>query len=132
VELIYRLWLNSNWVLNLLICLQGILPNGEQVVVKCLRMDISSNFSDDQFRNEVGIMGRIFHRNIVELKGYCIHTKMRFLVHEFVENGSLAKTLFGNTLNSITKQKRNENIKQILEHYKKCKLFKWLKKTCLS
>jgi serine/threonine protein kinase len=58
-------------------------------------MDISSNFSDDQFQNEVGIMGRIFHNNIVELKGYCIHTKMRFLVHEFVENGSLAETLFG-------------------------------------
>ncbi len=92
--------------------------------MKCLRMDISSNFSDDQFRNEVGIMGRIFHKNIVELKGYCIHTKKRFLVHEFVENGSLVETLFGNTLNSITKQKRNENIKQNLEHYKKCKLFK--------
>ncbi len=92
--------------------------------MKCLRMDISSNFSDDQFQNEVGIMGRIFHMNIVELKGYCIHTKMKFLVHEFVENGSLAETLFGNTLNSITKQKRNENIRQILGHYKKCKLLK--------
>jgi len=92
--------------------------------VKCLRMNISSNFNDDQFRNEVSVMGRIFHRNIVELKGYCIHTKKRFLVHEFVENGSLAEILFGNILNSIIKQKGNENIRQILGHYKKCKLLK--------
>ncbi len=118
MELIYILCLNSDWVLNLLICLQGVLLDGEQVAMKCLRMDISSNFNDDQFQNEVGIMGRIFHKNIVELKGYCIHTKTRFLVHEFVENGPLAKTLFGNTLNLITKQKRNENIRQFLGHYK--------------
>ncbi len=78
--------------------------------MKCLRMDISSNFSDDQFWNEVGIMGRIFHRNIVELKGYCIHTKMRFFVHEFVENGSLVETIFGNILNSITKQKKMKTL----------------------
>jgi serine/threonine protein kinase len=78
--------------------------------VKCLRVDISSNFSDDQFRNEVGIMGRIFHKNIAELKGYCIHEKTRFLVHEFVENGSLAKTLFGNILNSITKPKKMKTL----------------------
>ncbi len=78
--------------------------------MKCLKVDISSDFSDDHFRNEVGIMGRIFHKNIVELKGYCIHTKTRFLVHEFVENGSLAKILFGNTLNTITKQKEMKTL----------------------
>ncbi len=96
--------------MNLLICLQGVLPDGEQVAVKQLRKDISSNFNDDQFQNEVGIMGRIFHKNIVELKGYCIHKKGRFLVHEFVENGSLAETLFGNILNSITKPKQMKTL----------------------
>ncbi len=90
--------------------------------MKCLY--ISSNVSDDEFWNEVGIMGRISHRNIVEFKGYCLHAKRKFLVHEFVENGSLAEILFGNILNSITKQKRNENIRQILGHYKKCKSLK--------
>jgi hypothetical protein len=89
---------------------KGVLQDGEQVAVKCLRGEISSNFSDDQFRNEVGIMGRIFHRNIVELKGYCIHLKTRFLVHEFVENGSLAETLFGDILNSITKPKKMKTL----------------------
>lgn len=92
--------------------------------MKCLRRNILANFGYDPFWNEVGIMGRIFHRNIVELKGYCLHKERRFLVLEFVENGSLAKFLFGNILNSITKQKRNENIRQILGHYKKCNLLK--------
>ncbi len=78
--------------------------------MKCLRGDISSNFSDDQFQNELGIMGRIFHKNIVELKGYCIHTEGRFFVHEFVENGSLAETLFGNILNLITKPKKMKTL----------------------
>jgi len=59
---------------------------------------MSSQVSDDEFWNGLGIMRRIFHKNMVELKGYCIHAKTKFLVHEFVENGSLAKTLFGNTL----------------------------------
>jgi serine/threonine protein kinase len=87
----------------LLICLHGVLPDGEQVAVKRFRTEISSHFNDYEFWNGIGIMGRIFHKNIVELKGYCIHTKTRFLVHEFVENGSLEKTFFGNTLNLITK-----------------------------
>jgi len=79
---------------------KGVLPDGEQVAVKRF-MRMSSQVSDDEFWNGLGIMRRIFHKNMVELKGYCIHAKTKFLVHEFVENGSLAKTLFVGNGNHI-------------------------------
>ncbi|KAH9538432.1 hypothetical protein CY35_15G004200 [Sphagnum magellanicum] len=87
---------------------KGVLPDGEQVAVKCLY--ISSNVSDDEFWNEVGIMGRISHRNIVEFKGYCLHAKRKFLVHEFVENGSLAEILFEGKGNHVMDWPTRQNI----------------------
>jgi hypothetical protein len=61
-------------------------------------------------------MAGITHKNIVQIKGYCIHAKKKFMVHEFVENNSLAETLFGDTLNYITKH--NEDIKEVLGYHK--------------
>jgi hypothetical protein len=77
------------------------------------------------------MMAGLKHKNIVQFKGYCIHAEKRFMVHEFVQNNSLAEALFGNTLNYITKL--NENIKEILGHYEKCKLLKsFLKQDVLN
>jgi hypothetical protein len=60
-------------------------------------------------------MAGITHKNIVQIKGYCIHAKKKLIVHEFVQNNSLAETLFGDTLNYITKP--NENIKEVLGYH---------------
>lgn len=92
--------------------MQGVLPNGEKIAVKYLKI---SKISNEQFQNEVVTMAGITHKNIVQIKGYCIHAKKKLMVHEFVQN-SLAETLFGDTLNYITK--RNENIKEVLGYHK--------------
>ncbi|XP_020112370.1 probable receptor-like protein kinase At1g80640 [Ananas comosus] len=48
-----------------------------------------------EFENEVDLLGRIRHPNVVSLLGYCVHEGKRLLVYEFMQNGSLESQLHG-------------------------------------
>ncbi|XWS32852.1 hypothetical protein CRYUN_Cryun22dG0025700 [Craigia yunnanensis] len=41
------------------------------------------------FRNEVKFLTEIRHRNIVKLRGFCLHRRSNFLIYEYMERGSL-------------------------------------------
>ncbi|KAL3633886.1 hypothetical protein CASFOL_022648 [Castilleja foliolosa] len=45
--------------------------------------------AERQFENEVQLLSKTQHQNIVSLLGYCIHDQARFLVYEMMESGSL-------------------------------------------
>ncbi|XVE69283.1 hypothetical protein DITRI_Ditri09bG0139400 [Diplodiscus trichospermus] len=45
------------------------------------------------FESEIRALSEIRHRNILQLYGFCLHSKHSFLVYEFVERGSLRKVL---------------------------------------
>ncbi|KAK6127989.1 hypothetical protein DH2020_038291 [Rehmannia glutinosa] len=45
--------------------------------------------AEREFENEVQLLSKIQHQNIVSLLGYCIHGEARFLVYEMMENRSL-------------------------------------------
>ncbi|EFJ33401.1 hypothetical protein SELMODRAFT_27749, partial [Selaginella moellendorffii] len=63
---------------------------GEAVAVKRLM-----RFDDKQFRAEVSTIGTIQHINLVRLRGFCADGALqRLLVYEFVERGSLDRSLF--------------------------------------
>ncbi|KAL0856574.1 hypothetical protein Bca101_061727 [Brassica carinata] len=49
--------------------------------------------SESVFRSEVEILGRVRHGNIVKLLMCCSGEEFRFLVYEFMENGSLGDVL---------------------------------------
>ncbi len=49
----------------------------------------------DDFLNEVIVITSVRHRNLVKLKGCCVHGTQRFLVFEYVENKNLAEALWG-------------------------------------
>ncbi|XP_031272310.1 G-type lectin S-receptor-like serine/threonine-protein kinase At5g35370 [Pistacia vera] len=49
-----------------------------------------------EFCTEIAIIGNIHHINLVRLKGFCAQGRQRFLVYEYMNKGSLDKTLFGN------------------------------------
>ncbi|XP_075491392.1 putative receptor-like protein kinase At1g80640 isoform X2 [Primulina tabacum] len=72
------------------------------------------------FENEVELLGKIQHQNIVSLLGYCIHGKARFLVYEMMENGSLESHLHernrGSTLNWHLRMKVALDVARGLEH----------------
>ncbi|XP_077215701.1 putative receptor-like protein kinase At1g80640 [Tasmannia lanceolata] len=59
------------------------------------RLDSGGQDSEKEFENEVDLMSRIQHPNIVSLLGYCIHGETRFLVSELMQNGSLDSQLHG-------------------------------------
>ncbi|WOL18333.1 putative receptor-like protein kinase [Canna indica] len=50
---------------------------------------------EKEFENELDLLGRIRHPNIVSLLGYCVHGEERFIVYELMENGSLESQLHG-------------------------------------
>ncbi|CAO2146377.1 unnamed protein product [Urochloa humidicola] len=66
---------------------KGILPNGFAVAVKVRRE--KSTHSLCQFVNEVQIIPKLQHANIVKLLGCCIEGDNRILVYEYMPRGSL-------------------------------------------
>uniref|UniRef100_A0A7N2QZH9 Protein kinase domain-containing protein n=1 Tax=Quercus lobata TaxID=97700 RepID=A0A7N2QZH9_QUELO len=43
----------------------------------------------------VSLLGRLHHRNLVNLVGYCVDKGQHMLIYEFMSNGSLANLLYG-------------------------------------
>lgn len=54
------------------------------------------NLSCFALQNELDLLGRIRHPNIVSLAGFCVHGETRFLIYELMHNGSLETQLHGN------------------------------------
>ncbi len=63
------------------------------------QLSIKTQQNIDEFLNEVVIITGVKHRNLVKLKGCCLRDNKRLLVYEYLENGDLAKVLFGKFVN---------------------------------
>ncbi|XP_075666695.1 cysteine-rich receptor-like protein kinase 25 [Castanea sativa] len=77
---------------------KGILPNGQEIAVKMLSKN--STQGAEEFKNEVKILAKLQHRNLVRLFGYCLDGNEKILVYEYVPNKSL-----DNFLNDPEKQR---------------------------
>ncbi|CAK9216337.1 unnamed protein product [Sphagnum troendelagicum] len=79
---------------------KGCLVDGTIVAVKLLTT--KSHQGTDDFLNEVVSITGITHKNLVKLKGCCLHRTQRLLVYEFLENKDLAEALWGCGIKGIS------------------------------
>ncbi|XP_020877650.1 cysteine-rich receptor-like protein kinase 37 isoform X3 [Arabidopsis lyrata subsp. lyrata] len=70
----------------------GILPSGQEIAVK--RLTKGSGQGGMEFKNEVLLLTRLQHRNLVKLLGFCNEKDEEILVYEFVPNSSLDHFIF--------------------------------------
>ncbi|CAM6057702.1 unnamed protein product [Sphagnum tenellum] len=75
---------------------KGILLDGTKLAIKLLTT--KSHQGIDDFLNEVVSITGVRHKNLVKLKGCCLHHTQRLLVYEYVENKNLAEALWGSNM----------------------------------
>lgn len=71
----------------------GVLTDNTRVAVKNLLNNRGQ--AEREFKVEVEVIGRVRHKNLVRLLGYCVEGAYRMLVYDYVDNGNLDQWLHG-------------------------------------
>jgi len=74
----------------------GKLAGNREVAVKV--SDANSRQGVNEFNNEVQLLSRVHHKNLVSLVGYCLEGKNQMLVYEFLHRGTVREHLYGSPL----------------------------------
>ncbi|KAH0684032.1 hypothetical protein KY285_021455 [Solanum tuberosum] len=72
---------------------RGVMEDNSKVAVKNLLNNRGQ--AEKEFKVEVEAIGRVRHKNLVRLLGYCAEGAHRMLVYEYVDNGNLEQWLHG-------------------------------------
>ncbi|PWZ08061.1 putative serine/threonine-protein kinase [Zea mays] len=72
---------------------KGTLHDSTLIAVKNLLNNRGQ--AEKEFKVEVEAIGRVRHKNLVRLLGYCVEGAYRMLVYEYVDNGNLDQWLHG-------------------------------------
>jgi len=87
---------------------KGVLPDDREIAVKKLFSNREQSVSD--FFNEVNLISRIQHKNLVNLLGFSVDGPYKLLVYEYLPNKSLDHFLFEESMGNLLDWQRRFDI----------------------